>query len=704
MNFKRALTSMLVASMVLSTAIPAFAAETNEITDPLPNSGHSKVTLEVKDTTGGGGSTDPEVPPVDPPVDPSEIIIATVPLEIPIIMDLEGNVTVPNDAKIINHSTEKGIAVTQIDAVVSADWTISSYSDDFTAKSDNTKEIGMKLRGDELLTSNKFSLTENNWNIAKDSSLPLNINAKLPKQTATTKTQIIDIEFTLGWSGLDGTDGGSDPDTGKNEVPDTPDTPDVTYTVSIVQGENGNITDTSSIQTDSSGHIASFPEVTPDTGYKFDKWINTSDNSEITLDTVITSDIEIKPIFNIDTSTPSPANWFKTNGTNTITGLSDEYLNMADAPTVLVIPKSIGGTTITAISDEAFKSKDILKSVIIPSNITSIGKSAFEGCTGINQIVIPKEVKTVGNSAFYGITNVCFETEDLKLKNFGSKASGIASAVLTCDNVTVRDELGNTEEIPVSTVMSDTSISGKLWQDFNYDFVDVSACYTSQNRLYYWLPDGTTGDINYPMYANSVNTSFYDIAEKGSIMLSRNIPNVRLHLGRGQGFYYDSKGILNAPAEFWVDCNYSDRNTYFETKTNIKSFIVHYLDKTMLCDMDVTGYTLTSDKVSISPINGNKAYYNKLTTVTIPNYSITSDNLYYAAGTGDIYSGGRSENFVKIDSTSGITLKSNSTTKSSRKLYILFKDDEQKVVSRPTEFTLDYSTDNGFYINDIRVI
>ena len=94
---KRLLTLTLTLSMLASTAVPAFAADPNEVVDPNTKQGGSNVTIEVQNN-------------------PSDVIIATVPVELPIIVDLDGNITVPTNAKIINQVEDKSIDVVDITA------------------------------------------------------------------------------------------------------------------------------------------------------------------------------------------------------------------------------------------------------------------------------------------------------------------------------------------------------------------------------------------------------------------------------------------------------------------------------------------------------------------------------------------------------------------------------------------------------------
>ena len=393
MKSQKLVTSILSLSILASTAVPAFAAEPNEVTDPLPNQGYSSVTLEVKDNSGGGNTDNPNKPPVDP----TDIIIATVPVELPIIMDLDGNVTVPTDAKIINHVTDKGIKVTEINATLESDWSAANYTDDFTAKADDTKELGLSFRNDAMDNTGTFCLTENNWNIAADGSLPLNMAAKLPKQTEAAKTKIATIGFTIDWSG---TTDGNDPST-----PSNPDTEKVTVTFTT---DGNGILAGETTATINKGETAPFPTANPASiRYELSNWIDTTTSTEVEPTTPIMADTTIKAVF--DERAASPKNWFTTDGGYTITGLSAEYLNLVDAPTDLVIPNNIGGSTIKAIASNAFSNKDLITSIVVPNTITEIGTDAFSGCTSITEL-------NLDYAYMYSIANSPFGLSDEKIR------------------------------------------------------------------------------------------------------------------------------------------------------------------------------------------------------------------------------------------------------------------------------------------------
>lgn len=366
-------------SVSLFTSSISLAAQPNQVTEPLPNKGTSSLTLSVTPDGGSGG-------------DSSDIVIATVPAELPIVMDLEGNITVPTNAKIINHSLTKGIQVTKIDTKLDNGWTPVDFNDDFSVKTLDTKEIGLQFRGDNMTTAGDFTLSQDNWKIPKDSSIPLNMKAKLPKQSESSKTKIASIDFTIDWSG-DNSSGG-----------DTPQPPDSQIVnVKFVADENGMLEGNTETEVNAGEPVTQFPTPKPASiRYEFSNWVDSVSNSEVTPSTPITSDTVIKARFKLRAE--HPKNWFTTDGKNTITGLSDEYLNMIDAPTDLVIPSNIGGSTITTIGNSAFANKDLITSVVVPDTVTTISNNAFTGCDSITQLNLDYAAPTSIKGYLFGLS------------------------------------------------------------------------------------------------------------------------------------------------------------------------------------------------------------------------------------------------------------------------------------------------------------
>lgn len=457
------LSLMLASTLILGLMPTAFAYEGyTEVTEP-GGIGNSEITLTVENI-GGELPPDPDKP-VDPPTDPEPVLFsAWVPNELPIKMDLDGNVTVPTNAIIINGVETKGICVTDINVTMNNGWQAANWDDDFSIKPENSQEFGLKLRSDYLSSSGSFSLNSLDWKIAKNSYIDLNMGAKLPKQTDVgNKGKVATVGFTLDWSGDDETTGPSIP-----AIPPVDPNPPTTdrFTISYTTDGNGTVVGNATSVIDKDSNLI-FPTISANEGYVFDKWINTDTNEEVTTSTIVISNMSIKALFkvaeqemvsvtfvagengslegqtsteilsgetlstfptakpnsiryamnqwvNIDTNeevtttTPivsdttvkavfsekatSPKNWFTTNGANIITGLSSEYLNLVDAPTDLVIPNNIGGSTITIIGANAFANKDLITSIVLPDTITSIQGYAFKNCTGLKNILIPKFV------------------------------------------------------------------------------------------------------------------------------------------------------------------------------------------------------------------------------------------------------------------------------------------------------------------------
>lgn len=70
-------------------------------------------------------------------------------------------------------------------------------------------------------------------------------------------------------------------------------------------------------------------------------------------------------------------------------------------------------TGLLAIDNSAFENCKVLKSITIPSCVTSIGNYAFNGCSSLISIYIPENVTSIGTSAFSG----CSGLETIEVAN-----------------------------------------------------------------------------------------------------------------------------------------------------------------------------------------------------------------------------------------------------------------------------------------------
>ena len=109
--------------------------------------------------------------------------------------------------------------------------------------------------------------------------------------------------------------------------------------------------------------------------------------------------------------------WKYEDGTVTITGYGDMYNYTYDnrAPWFqhcwiirdVVLPKEL-----TSIGDYAFENS-FLSSITIPEKVTTIGDDAFRSCDSLTHVIIPDNVTSIGKSAFYD----CGALESITLSN-----------------------------------------------------------------------------------------------------------------------------------------------------------------------------------------------------------------------------------------------------------------------------------------------
>jgi hypothetical protein len=63
-------------------------------------------------------------------------------------------------------------------------------------------------------------------------------------------------------------------------------------------------------------------------------------------------------------------------------------------------------TSVTSIGNGAFTFCDRLQSITIPDGVTSIGDYAFSNCRNLESVEIPNSVTSIGKSVFYGCYNL----------------------------------------------------------------------------------------------------------------------------------------------------------------------------------------------------------------------------------------------------------------------------------------------------------
>lgn len=90
------------------------------------------------------------------------------------------------------------------------------------------------------------------------------------------------------------------------------------------------------------------------------------------------------------------------------------FYNKSDLVSVVL------GSQITTIGNDAFYNCTGLTTITIPNSVTSIGSSAFFYCSGLTTIIIPNSVTTIGNSAFVncsGLTTITIPSGITSISN-----------------------------------------------------------------------------------------------------------------------------------------------------------------------------------------------------------------------------------------------------------------------------------------------
>lgn len=171
-NFKqKILSGILAGSLYIGSFPAAFALENDGTKTPNQNTGNSAN---------------------------NTVLSAFVPTELPIKMNTSGDITVPTNAAIVNGMENRNIRVSNVKVNMEEGWKGVPYSDDVYSQANDTQVMALQFRGDAMQEDGSFSLTPKKWQIGANQSLPLEMQAKIPKQTKTgDKGKIATVEYTL---------------------------------------------------------------------------------------------------------------------------------------------------------------------------------------------------------------------------------------------------------------------------------------------------------------------------------------------------------------------------------------------------------------------------------------------------------------------------------------------------------------------------
>ena len=178
--------------------------------------------------------------------------------------------------------------------------------------------------------------------------------------------------------------------------------------------------------------------------------------------------------------------------------------------TSLTLPSSV-----TSIGSSAFEGCRSLTSLILPSSVTSIGSSAFSGCSGLTSLTLPSSVTSIDGRAFYGCSSLFGLTLPSSVTSIGKSAfegcSGLTSIYVSWE--------------------SPLSIDASTFKDAN----------TGKCILY--VPKGTYDDYwlsNWGIFENIVE---YDATGIDHITTSGEAKEISRYAADGQRLEVPAKGL-----------------------------------------------------------------------------------------------------------------------------------------------------------------
>jgi len=109
----------------------------------------------------------------------------------------------------------------------------------------------------------------------------------------------------------------------------------------------------------------------------------------------------------------------------------------------ITVPATLNGKKVVSIGDYAFANatnKTSIKSVTLPTSVSSIGRAAFNGCSALTSVNIPAGVKRIEKETFLGCSSLGNITIPYGVNFIGDSAfqnSAISSIVIPCSVTTI---------------------------------------------------------------------------------------------------------------------------------------------------------------------------------------------------------------------------------------------------------------------------
>ena len=94
----------------------------------------------------------------------------------------------------------------------------------------------------------------------------------------------------------------------------------------------------------------------------------------------------------------------------------------------------------TKLENRAFSGCEIIKSVVLPTKIVSIGEFAFENCAHLTSITIPASVTSIGDGAFYSCAKLTTVALPEGIQTIGKKMFGMCGSL---ESITIPESVNS---------------------------------------------------------------------------------------------------------------------------------------------------------------------------------------------------------------------------------------------------------------------